>query len=172
MKLGWDLKTGLQRRLSSWTSPDDPSPGDFTWGIELQGNPQFVMWNGSNKFHRGGPWNGITFSGSLDLSHISIFEVNFVNNEDVMQGLRGPIRLRGSALHGRAWPGHGPLLYQASRPAPPTHPEARSQASLRGCSYQAMPGNGPQDGLGVQVWRPDKAVGHAQAMPGHAVRCL
>ncbi|GMN64897.1 hypothetical protein TIFTF001_033956 [Ficus carica] len=29
MKLGWDLKTGLQRRLSSWKSSDD---GDFTWG--------------------------------------------------------------------------------------------------------------------------------------------
>ncbi|KAK3199389.1 hypothetical protein Dsin_022804 [Dipteronia sinensis] len=82
MKLGWDLKTGLERRLSSWTSPDDPSPGDFTWGVELQGNPESVMWNGSNKFYRGGPWNGIAFSGGPDLRHNSIFEVNFVNNED------------------------------------------------------------------------------------------
>ncbi|KAK3199393.1 hypothetical protein Dsin_022808 [Dipteronia sinensis] len=82
MKLGWDLKTGLERRLSSWTSPDDPSPGDFTWGVELQGNPEIVMWKGSNKFYRGGPWNGIKFSGSLDLRHNSIFELNFVNNVD------------------------------------------------------------------------------------------
>ncbi|KAI9177650.1 hypothetical protein LWI28_017762 [Acer negundo] len=82
MKLGWDLKTGLERRLSSWKSPDDPSPGDFTWGVELQGNPEIVMWKGTNKFYRGGPWNGIKFSGGLDLKHNSIFEVIFVNNED------------------------------------------------------------------------------------------
>ena len=43
MKLGWDLKTGLERRLSSWKSPDDPSPGDFTCGVELRGIPQIVM---------------------------------------------------------------------------------------------------------------------------------
>ncbi|TXG67288.1 hypothetical protein EZV62_008563 [Acer yangbiense] len=82
MKLGWDLKTGLERRLSSWKSPDDPSPGDFTCGVELQGNPEIFMWKGSNKFYRDGPWNGITFSGSPDLSHNSIVELNFVNNED------------------------------------------------------------------------------------------
>ncbi|KAK2635211.1 hypothetical protein Ddye_030003 [Dipteronia dyeriana] len=29
-------------------------------------------------------------------------------------------------------------------------------------SEAAIPGNGPQDGLGVQVYRPDKAVGYAQ----------
>ena len=27
MKLGWDLRTGLERRLTAWKSPDDPSPG-------------------------------------------------------------------------------------------------------------------------------------------------
>ncbi|KAK0600980.1 hypothetical protein LWI29_020154 [Acer saccharum] len=40
------------------------------------------MWNGSNKFFRRGLWNGITFSGALDASHNSVFEVNFVYNED------------------------------------------------------------------------------------------
>ncbi|TXG67285.1 hypothetical protein EZV62_008560 [Acer yangbiense] len=82
MKIGWDLKTGLERRLSSWKSPDDPSPGDFTCGVELRGNPEVVMWKGSNKFVRNSPWNGITASGAIDLRHNSIFELNFVNNED------------------------------------------------------------------------------------------
>ncbi|TXG67290.1 hypothetical protein EZV62_008565 [Acer yangbiense] len=82
MKLGWDLKTGLERRLSSWKSPDDPSPGDFTWGVERQGNPEVVMWKGSNKFFRSGPWNGITFSGAQELMFNPVFELNFVNNED------------------------------------------------------------------------------------------
>ncbi|TXG67278.1 hypothetical protein EZV62_008553 [Acer yangbiense] len=82
MKLGWDLKTGLERRLSSWKSPDDPSPGDFTWGVELQGNPEIVIRKGSNKFFSSGPWNGITFSGAQDMRPNSVFEMNFVNNED------------------------------------------------------------------------------------------
>ncbi|TXG67280.1 hypothetical protein EZV62_008555 [Acer yangbiense] len=82
MKFGWDLKTGLERSLSSWKRPDDPSPGDFTWGVQLKGNTDVFMWKGSNKFFRRGPWNGITYSGAIDSSHHSIFEVNFVNNED------------------------------------------------------------------------------------------
>ncbi|KAK0599838.1 hypothetical protein LWI29_009103 [Acer saccharum] len=40
------------------------------------------MWKGSNKFVRNSPWNGITASGAIDLRHNSIFELNFVNNED------------------------------------------------------------------------------------------
>ncbi|KAK0600100.1 hypothetical protein LWI29_011607 [Acer saccharum] len=40
------------------------------------------MWKGSNKFFRRGPWNGITYGGALESVHNSIFEVNFVNNED------------------------------------------------------------------------------------------
>ncbi|KAH9651180.1 G-type lectin S-receptor-like serine/threonine-protein kinase [Citrus sinensis] len=40
MKLGWDLETGLERRVTSWKSFDDPSPGDFIWAIERQDNPE------------------------------------------------------------------------------------------------------------------------------------
>ncbi|KAK0602917.1 hypothetical protein LWI29_038228 [Acer saccharum] len=82
MKLGWDLKTGLERHLSSWNSPDDPSPGNFTFGVQLKGNPDVFMWKGSNKFFRRGPWNGIQFSGVLNSSPNSVFELNFVENED------------------------------------------------------------------------------------------
>ncbi|GMN70168.1 hypothetical protein TIFTF001_039211 [Ficus carica] len=35
MKLEWDLKSGLTRHLSAWKNWDDPSPGDFTQGIEF-----------------------------------------------------------------------------------------------------------------------------------------
>ncbi|KAK9209469.1 hypothetical protein WN944_001835 [Citrus x changshan-huyou] len=64
MKLGWDFKTGLERRITSWKSSDDPSPGDFIWKIERQFYPELVMWKGSRKFYRTGPWNGLIFSAS------------------------------------------------------------------------------------------------------------
>ncbi|ESR65331.1 hypothetical protein CICLE_v10007674mg [Citrus x clementina] len=81
MKLGWDLKTGLERRVTSWKSSNDPSPGDLIWKIERQGNPELVMWKGSTKFYRTGPWNGVTFSAS-SIKLNPIFNSSFVSNED------------------------------------------------------------------------------------------
>ncbi|KAH9803150.1 Receptor-like serine/threonine-protein kinase SD1-8 [Citrus sinensis] len=81
MKLGWDLKTGLERRITSWKSPDDPSPGNFTWAVERQDNPELMMWKGSRKFQRSGPWNGLKFSAT-SLRPNPIFNFSFVSNED------------------------------------------------------------------------------------------
>ncbi|XVF78680.1 hypothetical protein PTKIN_Ptkin14bG0155100 [Pterospermum kingtungense] len=64
MKIGWDLRTGLNRRLSAWKSFDDPSPGDYSAGIELYNYPDLVHWKGTKKSSRRGPWNGLRFSGS------------------------------------------------------------------------------------------------------------
>ncbi|KAJ9182780.1 hypothetical protein P3X46_006735 [Hevea brasiliensis] len=82
MKLGVNLKTGLDRRLTSWKSWDDPSPGDLFWKIQIHNNPESTMWKGSRIFFRTGPWNGITFSGTPQLKPNPIFYFNFVHNED------------------------------------------------------------------------------------------
>ncbi|XP_034905935.1 G-type lectin S-receptor-like serine/threonine-protein kinase At4g27290 [Populus alba] len=80
MKLGWDLRIGLDRRLSAWKSPDDPSSGDFTWGTQLQGNPELLMWKGSKKYYRSGPWNGIGFSGEAALRINPLVYFDFVDD--------------------------------------------------------------------------------------------
>ncbi|KAG7957449.1 hypothetical protein I3843_11G175200 [Carya illinoinensis] len=77
-----DTLTGLDRRLSTWKNWDDPSPGDLTWGIELTNNPEAVMWKGSEKYFRSGPWNGPRYSGVPELRYNPVFEFNFVNNEN------------------------------------------------------------------------------------------
>ncbi|KAI3441585.1 EF-hand domain-containing protein [Psidium guajava] len=65
MKLGWDLKIGLERRLTSWKSMDDPSPGDYSYRLNIHGLPQpEVVSLGSSKKYRSGPWNGKQFSGA------------------------------------------------------------------------------------------------------------
>ncbi|CAN1281434.1 G-type lectin S-receptor-like serine/threonine-protein kinase At4g27290 [Linum perenne] len=74
MKLGWDSKTRLNRRLTSWKSPDDPSTGDFIWGVKVQSNPEVFMWKGSDKFFRSGPWNG--------LGENPVFSYTFTWDED------------------------------------------------------------------------------------------
>ncbi|KAJ7948535.1 S-receptor-like serine/threonine-protein kinase [Quillaja saponaria] len=63
MKLGKDLRTGLDRRLTSWKNQYDPSPGNLTWGVSITSYPEAVMWLGSKKYYRSGPWNGVQYNG-------------------------------------------------------------------------------------------------------------
>ncbi|KAM3696648.1 hypothetical protein ACJW31_06G054700 [Castanea mollissima] len=82
MKLGWDLRTGLERRLTAWKSPDDPSPGELSCGIVLHNYPEIVVKNGSKIYGRTGPWNGIRFSGALWLTANPVYNFTFVSNKD------------------------------------------------------------------------------------------
>ncbi|CAK8564818.1 unnamed protein product [Lathyrus sativus] len=82
MKLGWNLKTGLNRRLTSWKNWDDPSSGDLTWGIVLSSNPEILLKKDTTEFHRSGPWNGVGFSGAPAVSVTRIVDTKFVNNSN------------------------------------------------------------------------------------------
>ena len=82
MKLGWDLRIGLDRRLTAWKSPDDPSPGELSWGIKLHNYPELVMMRGSQKYFRSGPWNGHFFSGMAELQDTQLYNFKFVSNKD------------------------------------------------------------------------------------------
>lgn len=81
MKLGWNLKTGQERFLITWRSISDPSPGDFTYRLDIHGLPQLFIVVGSVKKVRSGPWNGIFFGGTPKV-HNSVFEPILVRNED------------------------------------------------------------------------------------------
>ncbi|KAM1150123.1 hypothetical protein ACFXTH_030722 [Malus domestica] len=83
MKLGWDLRTGLKRHLSAWKNSEDPCPGYFTYGIEmqLQAYPEAYILNGITKFFRTSAWNELTICGSPE--HPSPrYSFNFVYNDD------------------------------------------------------------------------------------------
>ncbi|CAN1239393.1 G-type lectin S-receptor-like serine/threonine-protein kinase At4g27290 [Linum grandiflorum] len=56
MKLGKNLITGLNRKMISWKSPEDPSPGNFTYGVEIGGYPELVQRDNSTERFRTGPW--------------------------------------------------------------------------------------------------------------------
>ncbi|KAH7660840.1 S-receptor-like serine/threonine-protein kinase protein [Dioscorea alata] len=81
MKIGWDLRTGLNRNLTSWRSDDDPSPGRYVLSMDLEGIPQLNLWSGSTKRWRSGPWSGIMFS-NIEPPGIGIISFDFVNNKD------------------------------------------------------------------------------------------
>ncbi|KAK2423949.1 G-type lectin S-receptor serine/threonine-protein kinase [Trifolium repens] len=82
MKFGLDFKTGLNRRLTAWKSPDDPSPSDFSYGMVPHNYPDAYMMKGDKKFYRSGPWNGLRSSGSPQIRPNPIYDYRFVSNKD------------------------------------------------------------------------------------------
>ncbi|KAL2327886.1 hypothetical protein Fmac_021313 [Flemingia macrophylla] len=81
MKVGSDLKTGLQRRFTAWNSPDDPSPGDVYRVLELYNYPEIYLMKGTTKLYRHGPWNGLHFSGLPEIQNNTIYDLTFVRNK-------------------------------------------------------------------------------------------
>ncbi|KAL9275353.1 G-type lectin S-receptor-like serine/threonine-protein kinase-like protein, partial [Drosera capensis] len=80
MKLGWNLKTGLNRYVTSWASSNDPSLGGYIYGIDLKGYPEPVLRKGDVEQYRNGPWNGVRFVGNPNLKPNSVFTYQFVLN--------------------------------------------------------------------------------------------
>ncbi|KAL2327901.1 hypothetical protein Fmac_021328 [Flemingia macrophylla] len=82
MKLGWNLKLGLQWKITAWKSQDDPSPGDLSWGMVLNAYPEFYMLKGTTRIFRLGPWNGQTYSGLSYDEPNPVFTFRYVSNND------------------------------------------------------------------------------------------
>lgn len=59
---------GENRAFTSWKSSNDPSPGNFTMGVDPRGAPQIVIWDGENRRWRSGHWNMLVFSGVPDMT--------------------------------------------------------------------------------------------------------
>ncbi|XP_027356314.1 G-type lectin S-receptor-like serine/threonine-protein kinase At4g27290 [Abrus precatorius] len=82
MKLGWDFRSGLERRITSWKSPNDPSPGQFYRSLVPNPYPEFYLMNGTHKFLRFGPWNGLYISGTVYVRTSLSTSTKFVFNKD------------------------------------------------------------------------------------------
>ncbi|XP_059660640.1 G-type lectin S-receptor-like serine/threonine-protein kinase At4g27290 [Cornus florida] len=83
MKLGKDLKNGLDRYLTSWKSADDPAPGELTYGIDSRGFPQFVLQKGTIKKFRSELLNGEQFSGQHFLPDLPIIPKFITNSKEM-----------------------------------------------------------------------------------------
>lgn len=82
-KLGWNLKTGLNRFLSSWAGPEDPSTGNFSFKLDYHGDPEIYLWNANQIIYRSGPWVGQRFSGVPEMkTGSSGFNFTFYTGSD------------------------------------------------------------------------------------------
>ena len=82
VKFGWDKRTGLNRYLTAWKSPDDPGSGNFSLTLDLAGFPQMLLYKGDVKLWRGGPWTGQRFSGIPEMTRNFIFNITYIDNQD------------------------------------------------------------------------------------------
>ena len=82
MELGKDPSSGLFRRMTSWTSADDPAPGQYSCSVNPRGPPlEFVLWEEDSLQYRSGPWNGVGFSG-LNFEPNNVFDLKLVVNAE------------------------------------------------------------------------------------------
>jgi hypothetical protein len=78
MKLGWNLDTRVEIRITSWKSQDDPSSGDGYFSLDYHGVPDIYLWNKQQRVFRTGSWNGETFGGVPILNTIAILNDKIV----------------------------------------------------------------------------------------------
>ncbi|WJX37978.1 receptor protein-tyrosine kinase [Trifolium repens] len=82
MKIGWDKKRGLDRRLTAWKNWNDPSSGELTSVMVLTPNPETFISKGLTKLYRTGPWTGRRSSGIIGLRENPLYNYEFLNNKD------------------------------------------------------------------------------------------
>ncbi|XAR66356.1 Non-specific serine/threonine protein kinase [Bertholletia excelsa] len=68
--------------FTAWRSADDPSPGQYSMGIDPRGPPQIVIWDGSRRRWRSGQFDGIIFTGVPNMPAIFSSGFRLLSEED------------------------------------------------------------------------------------------
>ncbi|KAK9156017.1 hypothetical protein Sjap_003497 [Stephania japonica] len=80
-KTGYDKRTKVSTKLTSWRNSEDPTSGIYT--LEATPDGHFgVHWNGSQEYWTTGTWNGRTFSQTPEMRSNSLFNFKRVSNEN------------------------------------------------------------------------------------------
>lgn len=103
MKLGWDSKTGLNRKLTSRKNENDPSSGEFSYEVNTDGLAELVVRKANKTMFRGGPWFGDGFTRRRSTGGIFIYnssyEVSFSYNAPDNNPSRVVLDASGSVEH-------------------------------------------------------------------------
>ncbi|XP_028120463.1 putative G-type lectin S-receptor-like serine/threonine-protein kinase At1g61610 isoform X2 [Camellia sinensis] len=79
MTVYMNVRAGETRVFTSWTSDNDPSLGRYSMGVDPQGSPQIVIWDGLNRHWRSGHWNGLIFTGVPTMRAIYLYGFKLFN---------------------------------------------------------------------------------------------
>ncbi|KAI3924688.1 hypothetical protein MKW92_050323 [Papaver armeniacum] len=73
-----------RKMLTSWKGESDPSTGTFFSAIEFLDIPQVVVWNGTKRYWRSGPWNGRIFIGVFAMYSVYLDGFDIIKDEDTV----------------------------------------------------------------------------------------
>ncbi|XP_019196615.1 PREDICTED: G-type lectin S-receptor-like serine/threonine-protein kinase At4g27290 isoform X2 [Ipomoea nil] len=79
-KFGYNKRTKTKQVLTSWKTPDDPSPGLYS--LDNDGNTAFQLWNGTEEYWNSGPKFGSGILRTLSLKQSPVFNFSVVDNEN------------------------------------------------------------------------------------------
>ncbi|XP_050210011.1 G-type lectin S-receptor-like serine/threonine-protein kinase B120 isoform X2 [Mercurialis annua] len=74
--------SGENKAFVSWKSATDPSPGNYTMGVDPRAAPQIVIWEGDRRRWRSGYWDGTIFTGVTYMSGLTNFVYGFKTEFD------------------------------------------------------------------------------------------
>ncbi|XP_059660434.1 G-type lectin S-receptor-like serine/threonine-protein kinase B120 isoform X2 [Cornus florida] len=80
MKAYANAQAGENRAFTSWKSANDPSPGNYSMGIDPRASPQLLVWEHKNRRWRSGHWDGQIFLGVPRMK--SLYSYGFKLNND------------------------------------------------------------------------------------------
>ncbi|KQJ91370.1 hypothetical protein BRADI_4g37220v3 [Brachypodium distachyon] len=82
MKVWLNHRTHEGGRLVSWSSPEDPSPGRFSYGMDPDTALQLLVWDGTRPHWRSPVWNGYTVQASYVSGTGTVVYTAIVDTED------------------------------------------------------------------------------------------
>ncbi|CAL9071463.1 unnamed protein product [Musa textilis] len=81
LNIGFDYGRKLDTYLTSWKSDSDPSPGEYSYRMDIRGVAQLVLWKETTEMYRSGPWTGKGFSGRPNMSPNGVFNFQYTDNQ-------------------------------------------------------------------------------------------
>ncbi|XP_030467919.1 G-type lectin S-receptor-like serine/threonine-protein kinase B120 [Syzygium oleosum] len=82
MRVRVNSAAGGNRAFRSWKSSDDPSPGNFSMGIDPRLPLQIVIWGQSGREWRSGHWNGLIFTGVPNMTRNYLYGFRLLSEAD------------------------------------------------------------------------------------------
>ncbi|CAD5328609.1 unnamed protein product [Arabidopsis thaliana] len=78
MRVRVNPQTGDNHAFVSWRSETDPSPGNYSLGVDPSGAPEIVLWEGNKtRKWRSGQWNSAIFTGIPNMSLLTNYLYGF-----------------------------------------------------------------------------------------------
>ncbi|KAF2584826.1 hypothetical protein F2Q70_00034744 [Brassica cretica] len=78
MRVRVNPQTGDNLAFVSWRSENDPSPGNFSLGVDPSGAPEIVLWGRNNtRRWRSGQWNSAIFTGIPNMALLTNYLYGF-----------------------------------------------------------------------------------------------